>query len=405
MRRLAGCGLLAVVAWLGCEPESEDCFELSGTLVQATSDTTVSEHLAPVLSPDGLRILYTTNYFNMRELVINPPPPNSEDPQSWRDFALVDVPMPGEVRTPVEEPIDQGNTRLIVLPTAIPADDPGQSFQPAKRSKRAPSWHPDGEQFAGVIQNGESLDRVYVLRIDYGSASGVEVNASFVALIDDVDFASNPLRRSYFYGQPAFSPDGQWVAYSRFFYRPGLTDNDPPVVEPQAIYAYNLAEQRVVQVSPTASSVQNPAWSPSGTSIAFDANLEGNAVEVYTIDFDPAGSGPMLNSLRRLTVSNGPQVGGNVQIQVQSFDPTWLLNGKIVFVSTRRAPCSSQRGRNLWQMNADGSAQEILFFSREDDSYPSFDPAGSSTVVFTSRRNPVEDFIDQKSDLYLLRNF
>ena len=85
--------------------------------------------------------------------------------------------------------------------------------------------------------------------------------------------------------------------------------------------------------------------------------------------------------------------------------PTWMANGRIVFTSTQRPPCSSQRDRNLWSMDPTGADQQIIWQTRTDDHYPAMDPAGSNSVVFVTRINQAEEFFNQKSDIWVLRDF
>jgi Tol biopolymer transport system component len=294
------------------------------------------------------------------------------------------------------------NARRVRLPTTIPGDPGQQPFEPNERTKSHPAWHPDGERFAGVVQNGNTIERIYVMRMDL-NATGTEVPVTEAVLLNDGAFTS--LDPQWFYDAPAFSPDGQWLAYSRFFYKPGNENAGIPAVSrPMAVYAYNAATGDSVKVTPGATRENHPTWSPDGTKIAFTSNRSGSD-EVWVIDFDPSASEPVISSLRRLTRSNASDVGGTPTIQAQSFDPAWTSSGTIVFTSTRRAPCSSQRGRNLWQMAADGSDVKVLYFSREDDHYPAIDPSNGRTVVFSTMFNPVEAFNGQKTDLYVLRNF
>lgn len=387
------CLVLGAAAWTGCDPEGEECFELTGTLVQVTTDTLTTNHVWPTVSADGTRILFATDFWGAREY----------DDKEALDFAVIDTPAPGEVRTPKPRLIDVDNARRVRLPTTIPGDPGEQPFEPNERTKTAPTWHPDGETFAGVVQNGNTIERIYIMHIDFASAAGSEVPVDDVQLMNDGAFTR--LDPQWFYDAPAFSPDGQWLAYSRFFFKPGNENAGiPEVSRPMTIYAYNFATGDTVKVTPGAASENHPSWSPDGTKIVFDSNRSG-ANELWVIDFDPNAAEPVVSSLRRLTNSNRQEVGGTPVIQAQSFDPTWTTSNTIVFTSTRRAPCSSQRGRNLWQILPDGSDVRIVFFTREDDHYPTADPSNGRTVVFSTMINPVEAFNGQKTDLYVLRNF
>ncbi len=388
---------LALAAAVGCESDTEKCFELTGSLSQVTSDTMQTRHLWPRLRPPmGDQILFTTDFFGGEDF----------DDNGSRHFALIDVPGSGEVRPPVPRLIDIGNAKRIVLGTNFQlTSDAGNDFDANESAKSAPAWHPDGMRFAGIVNNGNNLERLYIFTIDFGSGTGTNLNTSESVLVRDVDL-TDPTQNQYFYSTPSFSPDGEWLAYARSFYRPPPQGEggQPERSEPQTVYAYNLSDGRVVQVSAGASQEENPSWSPDSSSIVFDSNRDGSR-EIYTIAFDPDAGAPVMSSLRRLTVSNAVPVGGTPQIQAQSFDPTWLSSGEIVYVSTRRAPCSSLRERNLWQMLEDGSSQEAIFFSRVDDHFPDLVPGGGRSIVFSTQSNPVDAFNGNKTDIYILRNF
>lgn len=383
------CGALALLQ-VGCEPEPEDCWEQTGQLAQVTTDTVTVHHLDPALSPDGTRILFTTDAFQ------------DLDGDDTRDFALIDVPVPGEVRSPVAMVLDVGNCKRIEI--AALADERGIVEAVPNRFQGQPAWHPDGNRFAGTVVGEGLLVRLYIFTLDWASATSTSVPVSDYRLIDDVSLGADPLLNQYNYESPAFSPDGNWLLYARNFYR-AEDDAFPLISQPQAIYALNVPDylagtRTIVRVTPTGSLVTHPSWAPEGTRIAFEANYSGQR-EVYTIAFTPASPTPTATA-RRLT--NTVRDPGD-PIPVQSFQPTWLRSGLIAFTSTRRPPCTSQRERNVWVMDADGNDQRVLFRTRLDDHFPAFDPSGGNTLVFATKDNPVEDFAGSKTDLYVLRGF
>jgi len=180
-------------------------------------------------------------------------------------------------------------------------------------------------------------------------------------------------------------------------------------VQAQAIYAHNLTSGQTVQVTPGASVESSPTWSPDGSRIAFESRRSG-VLEVWSVRFDPTfparlSDDPDDPDFRVVQMTKLTTTPDGSPIEAQSFDPTWLRSGRIAFVSTRRAPCTSFRDRNLWSMNSDGSDVRPIFFSRTDDHFPAADPTGGNTVIFSSGINPVEDFEGAKEDLWILRGF
>jgi Tol biopolymer transport system component len=73
---------------------------------------------------------------------------------------------------------------------------------------------------------------------------------------------------------PAFSPDGRWIAFSRFF--EGTWD----------LWLMDASGQRMHRLTALkAIGLREPSWSPDGRQIAFHARREGRA-EVFVLDID-----------------------------------------------------------------------------------------------------------------------
>jgi hypothetical protein len=123
---------------------------------------------------------------------------------------------------------------------------------------------------------------------------------------------------------------------------------------------------------------------------------------------DGGQKAPFTDGRIRLTTTAGT---ADWKLPVGSFNATWMRDGRVVFTSTRRSPAVSERVRNIWVMNSDGSDQRLAYFTRWDDAYAStanFATATSdaaSMIVFSSRFNRSADFLDQKNDLWVLRGF
>jgi Tol biopolymer transport system component len=106
-----------------------------------------------------------------------------------------------------------------------------------------------------------------------------------------------------------------------------------------------------------------PAWSPSGTHLAFISNRNG-PLKVYTAKADGT-------ELTRLT--HGPD---------EDDSPSWSPDGKqIAFVSTRDG------NPEIYRMNADGSDQTRLTDDPGMDIHPVWAPDGNSIVWNSSRHS------------------
>lgn len=399
---------------VGCDisPDPEEQFQLTGVLSQATVDTTTTDHYRPAVSPDGTRIVFITDAFAAGK---NAVPPGA-------DYALVNVPGPGELPDLVED-VDENPGWIRINLGQIP-NDSGILFNPLESVKGETVWMPDGQRLVAVISNDDGNERLYLLTLGAADSSG-QIRVDEAVLIDDVGYASAGNRNSYHYLSPAVSPNGEWVAYARYYFRAGDDIAGIPTdAEYMALHAYEFSTGRVVRLTNGSTLEQDPSWSPDGSQIVFTVqNGEVGTRDLMRINFDPSTdadirewiswedggqTAPFTDGRVRLTSTAGT---ADWKLPVGSFDPAWLRDGRIAFTSTRRSPGVSERVRNIWVMNPDGSDQQLAYFTRWDEAFintanyvtATGDAAG--LIVFTSRFNRSDDFLDQKQDIWVLRGF
>ncbi len=101
-----------------------------------------------------------------------------------------------------------------------------------------------------------------------------------------------------------------------------------------------------------------PSWSPNGSQILFEADVEGNW-EIYRMDKD--GS-----NIKRLTHN-----------KVLDRMPNWSLNDEIVFISDRDGDYE------VYKMDLDGNLQTQLTNNQTYEIHPYWSPDGN-TIIYNS---------------------
>jgi Tol biopolymer transport system component len=181
-------------------------------------------------------------------------------------------------------------------------------------SYEQPAWSPDGQWIAACAEAGDHPG-IYVIRSDGHTARRLERGCT-----------------------PAWSPDGQWIAFTRYDSTGHLQ-----------IYRMRADGSAVEGLADTPGSTGAPVWSPGGEWLLFAAaGSTGNRV-LYRMR--PDGSG-----LEQVT-------GDHIR---ELFD--WSPDGEWIVYSA----ISGERSSDLYRVRLDGTGKQRLTDAPGDDFNPSW---------------------------------
>lgn len=151
----------------------------------------------------------------------------------WIDLVLIDA------------------VRLTITPLV---SKPGLYFE-------NPRWSPDGSFIGAVIRNGSNSD---IVRVNPLTGS--------LELLFRSDIAED--------SDPDYSPDGRWILFSSD--RSGIWN----------IYAWNLAEEKLFQITSVPYAAGDPHISPDGKTLSF-SNLVRGTKQIHVLPFNPRSGKPV----------------------------------------------------------------------------------------------------------------
>ena len=169
--------------------------------------------------------------------------------------------------------------------------------------------------------------------------------------VPDVATPASQLLNRVTNAYPAFSPDGDWVAYM------STADGDFDV------YAVSPSRGERRQLTNAAGRDGTPAWSPDGSQIAFQSFRDGHS-QLFIMNADGSGQRNISNN------------------QWHDEHPFWSSDGEwLLFASNRSATAEAPDNIDLFQMRIDSGDVQQITDTPQVETYPSWSPDGTQIAA------------------------
>ncbi len=218
------------------------------------------------------------------------------------------------------------NGEIYLMNISVPDGEPRQLTHTDEFDEYMPTFSADGKTLAFVTERTKGMMMLPPIQ-----ASGSVPSTAKIYLMDIDGRNQRPLAEMPgMQSAPAFSPNGQKIAFESNFSETPETDND------MEIFVINIDGTGQIQLTDNDVDDGNPTWTPDGKQIAFVSNIR----ETYQICVMNAKGG----DIKQRTASTDSH-----------YQPLFTPDGKrIIYVS------DAHNHYTLWMMNADGTNKTQL---------------------------------------------
>jgi Tol biopolymer transport system component len=238
-------------------------------------------------------------------------------------------------------------------------------YYPSDITRGSPAWSPDGQTLAFSLDTRDANGVYKARHIFFWNPPQSELT-----LATDYDPVSIPPSNRVVDLPPSWSPDGRSMAFIRYVGEDHVQNGNVGLLYVKDLddgSLHLLAEDVYIAItrSITEDNINSPAWSPDGQWIAY---LSGENVQKIKLINTATGE------RRWLTTEPGPELC-----------PRWSPNGQTLFFVSKK-----DENAEIYRADLDGNHLVNLTQHPANDSWPVLSPSGNLVAFLSDRDKPIE---------------